>query len=526
MPEGEDVPEIHQWGRYEGVLESERAWDDPVHELEVRVGVTAPSGRTRSVPAFWDGGRQFKVRVCPDERGEWSARVEDGVEDAGLAKWNDRFTCVAYEGENRLYRHGTVGVAPGGHHLQHADGTPFFFLADTAWNGPMQATAEEWEHYLGDRGAKSFSAVMFLPTQYRACEGTPDGRRAYEGRDPIRIDPLFFRHIDAKVDAVNRAGMLAVPLLLHAGRDTALNPGNDLGPGEAATLARYQVARWGAHHVLWDFVAEADFHLDAERWRKLGRAVFGRGGGHPVTVHPHGRDWVLDELGAEPWLDVCGYQSAHGDDDDHWRWILHGPPSRDWRRLPARPVINLEPPYEGHLGRPGGVLFDDFWVRRASLWSLLSVPPAGVGYGSHGVWSWSDGSAPPMAHAKTGTPMPWREALEAPGAAQLGRLAELLAGLDWWRLRPADDVLATQPGERDVRLTALAVRSDEGDVALVYSPSGAELSLDLRALRRPLELHFVDPRSACSSDTVRCEDERWQGRPPGDGDWLVVLDAR
>jgi hypothetical protein len=517
------VPEVHQWGRYEGALESAIVHEDPVHDLDVVVSFAGPSGQVKTIPAFWDGGRTWRVRFCPDEPGQWSACVQGDVADPALSAWKASFVCTTYQGGNPLYQHGTVNVASDGHYLAHADGTPFFFLGDTAWNGPMASTPDEWDEYLADRSAKHFSAVLFLATQYRASRGTPDGRRAYEGHDHIRVDPIFFQNIDPRVDAINEAGLLAAPLLLHAGRDTDLNPGNDLGPAEAAALARYMVARYGAHHVMWDFVAEAQFHQDPERWRQLGRAVFKVGDRHPVTLHPHGRDWVLDEFAEEHWMDVLGYQSAHGDDDAHWEWILHGPPSTDWRRAPARPIMNLELPYEGHLGRPGGVLFDDFWVRRASYWSLLTVPPAGVTYGSHGVWSWSDGSAPPMAHAHTGTPKPWREALQLPGSTSLSHMVATLSTTEWWRLLPASELLLDQPGDKDIRETVVAARTPDGEVAVIYTPTPADLQIDLTTLATPLSARWVDPRTGHNVAAGEAHGRSWRGRPPGEGDWLLVL---
>ena len=68
-----------------------------------------------------------------------------------------------------------------------------------------------------------------------------------------------------------------------------------------------------------------------------------------MTLHPYGMDWALYDFVDEPWMDVVGYQSAHGDNEAYLRWIPEGPPSHTWNLQPARPFINLEPPYEGHL---------------------------------------------------------------------------------------------------------------------------------------------------------------------------------
>ena len=70
----------------------------------------------------------------------------------------------------------------------------------------------------------------------------------------------------------------------------------------------------------------------------------------PVTTHPIGMHWPWESFRNEKWLDFIIYQSGHGDDDDTLRWIHSGPPSRHWQDSPARPIINIEPPYEGHLG--------------------------------------------------------------------------------------------------------------------------------------------------------------------------------
>ncbi len=219
---------VQSGGRYEGVMESARVFENPVHDVEAKVEFVSPSGRRKTVDAFWDGGQTWRARFSADEVGAWEARAVGDVGDVGLDSWSARFESTPYAGQNSLYAHGPVRVSGDGHYLEHEDGTPFFLLGDTAWNGPMLSTPAEWTLYLADRQGKRFNAVLFLPTQFRACEGTRDGRRAYYGRDPIRIDPLFFQQIDARVDQINDADMLAVPLLLHAGKDTTLNVGYDL----------------------------------------------------------------------------------------------------------------------------------------------------------------------------------------------------------------------------------------------------------------------------------------------------------
>lgn len=53
-------------------------------------------------------------------------------------------------------------VSPDGHFLQHADGTPFFYLADTAWMVVNKMTVEEARQLFADRAAKGFTVIQSL----------------------------------------------------------------------------------------------------------------------------------------------------------------------------------------------------------------------------------------------------------------------------------------------------------------------------------------------------------------------------
>ena len=75
---------VRQWSVFEAVLESDRDYDNPFWDVTVAVQITTPSGERRAVDAFWDGGRTWRVRVCPDEVGEWHwSTVSSEPHDAG-----------------------------------------------------------------------------------------------------------------------------------------------------------------------------------------------------------------------------------------------------------------------------------------------------------------------------------------------------------------------------------------------------------------------------------------------------------
>jgi Protein of unknown function (DUF4038) len=134
-----------------------------------------------------------------------------------------------------------------------------------------------------------------------------------------------------RVDAMNDLGVVAAPVLIWAiaGATAMLNPGNMLPDDQIITLARYMVARYGAHHVVWLLAGDADYRGEkAERWKKIGRAVFGSQPNRLATMHPGGRMWVADEFRDEPWFSFNGYQSGHNDSAESMRWHAEGPPAR------------------------------------------------------------------------------------------------------------------------------------------------------------------------------------------------------
>jgi hypothetical protein len=223
-------------------------------------------------------------------------------------------------------------------------------------------------------------------------------------------------------------------------------------------------------------------------------------------------------------LSIQGYQSGHGDDDKTLKWIFDGPPSTNWIKMPPRPFINLEPPYENHVAYQSKARISPFTVRRAIYWSLLSAPTAGVTYGGHGVWGWDDGTKPPTDHPNTGVPLAWRQALVMPGAEQMAHLAGFFALIDYWRLRPASDVLAQQPGAEVPRRHIAAARSDAGDLLVIYVPEDRTVDVLQKSVPRDFSASWFNPRTGKSSSVVAVvNDKAIQFATPEEGDWLLLL---
>lgn len=522
---------VSKWDVFERSFVSLIPYVHPLQDVRFQVTFLSPAGESTTIDGFWDGGVTWKVRFQPDLSGRWTYRTTCSKDfDLGLHGIQGSFTCTAPRGRTPFEQHGPVRVARDGHYLAHQDGTPFFWLGDTAWNGPLKSTQDDWNWYVSERRRQGFSAVQWVTTQWRAApDGDRDGRLAYEGRERVDVNPRFFRRLDEKVRAMNQAGLLSVPVLLWAiegGSNPSINPGVSLPEDQAILLARYMVARWGAFHVTWILAGDGDYRgAKAEKWKRIGRGVFGQGPHAPVTMHPGGRMWIMDDFRQESWLDLCGYQSGHEEGDANSRWIQSGPASEEWKKLPARPVFSLEAPYENHLGGPHHRI-TAAGVRRAHYWSLLNAPPVGVTYGGHGVWGWDNGLQPPVDHPGTGIPLPWAQAVRMPAAEQMQHLGRFFRAMDFWRLRPAPELVLQQPGDAHPSQYVAASRTVAGDLAVFYLPESRPFSLRSELLPANAVATWFNPVTGAVQSLANIgsgSSAPVELAPPGPGDWLLLL---
>ena len=523
--------EVPKWQRFELTLESSANYANPLQEAQLEATFTAPSGQTRKVPGFWDDKNTWRVRFAPNETGKWTYKTScSDKSNKALDAQSGAFTCTAPTGKTRFDQHGPIRVSADDRSFVHEDKTPFFWLADTAWNGALLSNQDEWDHYIRERTRQKFTAVQWVATQWRASpKGDADGKLAYTGpTNKIVINPAFFQRLDQKVDALNKAGLLSVPVMLWAiagGSNPSINPGVSLPDDQAILLARYQLARWGANHVAWFLGGDADYRGEkAARWRKLGRAVFSGVPHGPVTMHPGGMQWVWNEFKDEPWYSFVGFQSGHGDDEKTLRWLIEGPPTEDWVKLPHRPFINLEPPYENHLGYQSKKPLSADFVRRAMYWSVLNVPTAGVTYGGHGVWGWDDGTKAPTDHPGTGTPMPWKKMLTNGVAEQVKYMHDFFTTNEFWRLRPTPMFVVNNPGKADPKRHVSAARSDNKEVMVVYIPEDRTIEIKLDSLPPSPQISWLSPRNGESSPAVAVvTTDTVQFPTPSEGDWLLLM---
>ncbi len=512
------------WMKYELSFTSEETYDNPLYDIDEFYAIfNAPSGRKQKINGFWDGGKTFRIRFAPDEPGRWSYQTTCSNEgDTGLHGKSGSFSCIPNESELEIYQRGEITQPKGTYHLTYHDGTPFFWSACTAWNGALKSTEEEWDTYLQHRVDHNYSVIQFVTTQWRGCDVNSQDQVAYEGTGKITLNPEFFQHLDAKVDRINTYGLIAAPVLLWAlpfGAGRHLSPGYTLPLEEAVMLARYVVARYGGNQVIWILGGDGRYAFEYEqRWLEIGRRVFEDDPPGQVSQHPHGRLWIGDNHAEEAWLDIVGYQSSHSNAQGTVDWINKGPVATRWQHLPARPVINMEPNYEEIRNE-----IDAEDVRNASYWSLFATPISGITYGANGIWPWIREGEEILNHRKDDHVSTWRQSIDFPGSLQIGYLAEFIQQYEWWNLRPANELLVSQPGEEQYNHFISVVQSLDKELIMAYVPRGDTIML-YHLQNQDYQAQWFNPRKNNFMETsTQIVDGIITAQTPNNEDWILIL---
>ena len=106
-----------------------------------------------------------------------------------------------------------IRISENGRYFVKADGTPFFWLGDTAWSIFNHPKPEDVDLYLNDRAAKGFTVIQAYVIRGLG-ERHPDGEISLVGatpfvdRDPARPNEAFFRNVDYVVNRANELGLV------------------------------------------------------------------------------------------------------------------------------------------------------------------------------------------------------------------------------------------------------------------------------------------------------------------------------
>ncbi len=425
----------------------------------------------------------------------------------------------------------TVRVSDNGRYLTTADGAPFLYLADTAWELFHRLDRAEADRYLADRAAKGFTVIQAVLLFELGPLDSPNayGDPPLVDEDPTQPNEAYFEHVDFVVDRAAEYG-LVVGMLPTWGSKWALNDEGETGiftPASARAYGQFLGARYRDAPVIWILGGDRNAVHDAERAVIAAMAEglrAGDGGTHLITYHPMGPGQSSELFPEAAWLDFHMNQSSHGArDHDNGLFTAH-----DYALQPVKPTVDGEPRYEtipvGFYNRDASDArrFTAYDVRQAAYWSMLAGA-CGHTYGNNNVWQmWAPGRKP-----RIGACTPWEEALDHPGAFQMGILRRLFEARSFHKLVP--DAGLVRDGPRTGGAKIRAALAADGTYGLVYSPRGAPFTVQLNLLAsRRVAATWFDPRYGIASPIHTTNTPGIQTfTPPTSGpgcDWVLVLD--
>ena len=420
---------------------SGKRYADPFADVELDALFTAPDGTERLMPAFWAGGQRWSVRYASSQPGLHRFRtICSDTANAELHGREGNVEIVPYEGRNPLLAHGALRVAVDRRHLEHRDGTPFFWLGDTWWMALCRRLKwpEEFEELVSDRVAKGFTVIQIVAGLYPDMPPF-DERGANEAGFPWepgfgRINPAYFEAADRRIARLVASGL--APCIVGSWGYYL----DYMGLDALKKHWRNLIARWGAYPVIWCAAGEAlmRFYVGAAtgstddlrpRWTELVRYIRATDPhGHPITIHPtrFGHDQVSDPSVLD--MDMLqtghsGYASLADTVDFLEQSLAHEP---------RMPVLVGEVNYEGILESAREEM------QRFQFWTCVLSGAAGHTYGANGLWQLNRPEQPygPSPHGMSWGYTTWQEAYRLPGSGQLGLAKRLLERYEWWRFEP------------------------------------------------------------------------------------------
>jgi hypothetical protein len=401
------------------------------------------------------------------------------------------------------FKHGRLQVTNDGHYLQYEDGTSFFWLGDTAWELFHRLKKEEIINYLNNRQNKGFNVIQAVilaefnglqkPNQYGAIP--------LNNLDPTQPNETYFELVDFTVKQALQKNIFMGLLPTWGDKVTKLW---GEGPVVFNEDNAYVYGKWlGSRYkqypnIIWILGGDRPAVKDSLDWRPTWRAMAkgikeGSNNQAIFSYHTWGGDNSTSQyLHNEEWLHINMMQSGHGGGHDVpvWEWI-----KRDRNLNPVKPTLDSEPNYEDHPVNPwpkwdpANGYFRDYDVRKQCYRSVFAGG-CGVTYGHHAVWQFWSTREEKVNYADRY----WTEAIDRPGAYQVGYLRKLIEMRSPLGRIPDQTILVEGQGEKGEY--AAAFRDKDNRYAMVYLPVGKKIKLNLSFIKsNKIIARWFNPRT-------------------------------
>ncbi len=381
------------------------------------------------------------------------------------------------------WQHGRLRVTADGHYLQYQDGKPFFWLGDTGWELFHRLQLDEIKIYLENRKAKGFNVIqsVILAEFDGLTRPNQNGDLPLMNNDPEKPNEKYFLFVDSVIKIALQKNMFMGLLPTWGDKVYKLwGTGPEIfNVQNAYDYGFFLGSRYKDYpNIIWIMGGDRPAMNASTDVRPIWRAMAaginqGTNGKAIFAYHPSGGDYSSSQfLYAEDWLGINMIQGGHGSGHDVEIWKLI---ARDRNIQPAKPTLDDEPNYEDHpvnpwpTWDPANGYYDDYDVRKQTYRSVFAGA-CGVTYGHHSVWQFLSSRETPINHPKI---MFWKEAIDRPGAFQVGYLRKLIESRKIINRIPDSTIVVSDPGEKSEHIEAF--RDAGNKYAMIYLPVGKDI---------------------------------------------------
>lgn len=434
------------WRRCEITLQSSKDYANPFLDVEIMAEFVHESGDRVTLPGYWNGEKQWKVRFCPEKEGAWQYSVScNDMENAGLHGVKGTIEATPSLGETVLEQKGFVRLEQGKRYFTYGDGTPFFWLGDTHWqmpdyerihecNYPGCKCGNQFKHLADDRIEKGFNVYQTYFNSSRKGGGPEKDRYPWWTEAYERINPQAFNDkVDYMMDYLADHGVtIAMGFGLHTGTPAGFGRVEPL-----LAFVRYCVARYACYPIVWITAQEItdERHGAFAMWMQAAELVSQLDGYHrpegahmyPFTAeHP-----LVQRINAAPWHQWWTLQAGHGG--------LNNLKTRRFYQSyfesePTKPYLETECQYED-IYCCG---FNGYEAARAGAWKACQSGSAGFTYGVTGVWAMGWNQVDDCGWPSY-SPEPWFVGMDKPGSLEVAHMRRFYEYVGFQRLTPSFD---------------------------------------------------------------------------------------
>jgi hypothetical protein len=350
-------------------------------------------------------------------------------------------------GQEPVYR---VKVSPNGRYFVDQNGQPVFWMGTTQWQLFRDYKIEDARTILEKTRERGFAyAQVMLMGVGDGTKANVYGEKPWIDDNPLTPNEAYFKNVDAVMRIARENNVIISMTMFHQRYRKHITLEN------ARAWAKWLAQRYAkSPNIVWSMTPEARQEF-VPILRELAAGLReGDGGVHLITFKPDPAPYSSSFIHGENWLDFNCMQT--------WKSVelIYPFITRDYNLKPVKPVVMAEGAYEH--GSEYGFDVTPLWIRRQAYYSYLA--------GAHHTYG----------HNDSWRVLPtWKEALDAPGAVQLGILKKTFQGRkEWWNLVPDQTVFAGG-GTTTGQVLNLAARHKDGLWVMAYLGSKASFSIHM-----------------------------------------------